>query len=278
MTPARLAAGLALASLASTLWLASATSPAPGGLATGSTASRSRLVALTTGTGDLLTSDLVTVDPREGTCQKVGPLVLSKGHGRVQSQDLVWSQDGKRLLVAQLEFGEKPNEATCWLDTIDPSSLAVERSGVRSPGILDALCWDGQGRLLAVKGASRPLQFVALDPKTGQATDLGALETRLWIRSLVWRAKEGELWGLHMRVSETDGDLLVRLSPQNGAVLQTVKLDLGEIATTLGLDADGTCLVGGAKEGLFRVDLASGKGQRLPKATGHLLTGLMPGR
>jgi hypothetical protein len=72
--------------------------------------------------------------------------------------------------------------------------------------------------------------------------------------------------------------MLVRLSPQDGSVLQSVKLDIGEVATALVIDADGGFLVSGDKESLFRVDPASGSSRRLEKSTGLRFTGLVQGR
>lgn len=248
------------------------------GLETGTAAARSKLVCVTTGSGESLTADVETVDPKEGGSTRVGTLVLAKGQKRVQSQDLAWSADGKQLLVAQLEFADAPAESSAWLDWVDPATLKVARSGPRTVGVLDALCWDGQGRLLAVMGRARPLQLVRLDAATGEAAEIGKLDTRFWLRSLVWRTQPGELWGLHMRASEDDTDALVRLSAADGSVTKIVRLDLGEHATTLCIDAEGAFLVAGSKQGLYRVDPDTGKSKRLPKELGHLVTGLVTGR
>jgi hypothetical protein len=154
----------------------------------------------------------------------------------------------------------------------------VVRSGPATAGVIDSLCWDGQGRLLATLGNSRPQKLIALDPQTGASTEVGALDTKLWVRSLVWRAPQSELWGLHTRTPELPKDALVRLSPQNGAVLQTVELQMDEMATALALDARGGFVVTGAKEGVFAVDLATGKATRAKKDAGVLLTGMVLGR
>ena len=256
----------------------SAFATVPSGVSTGTTTSRSLLVGITTGAGEDLVSEVATIDPIDGTTTKVGSLVLPKGHGRTQSQDLVWSADGKQLLVAQLRFGEKGNEATSWIDWVSPSKLEVVRSGTKVDGVIDSLCWDGQGRLLATHARTRPMKLVTIDTETGALTELATLDEKLWIRSLAWRTSGSELWALHMRASEKDSDLLMRLSPTTGAALYTVKLELGEIATSLVIDVDGNFLVAGDKDGLFRVDVATGKSRRLPKATGVRFTGLVTGR
>lgn len=248
------------------------------GLPMGTAASRASLVGLTTGSGEDLTSDLATLDPKDGTTVKVGALVLPKGHGRTQSQDLAWSADGKQLVVAQLRFGDKANESTTWIDWVDPETLKVVRGSEHVEGVLDALCWDGQGRLLATYCKTRPQKLVTLDAQTGAMTEVATLDKKLWVRGLAWRSAGSELWGLHMRASESEADLLLRLSPQTGAVLQSIPLDLGEVATALVIDATGGFLVSGDKDGLFQVDPATGKSRRLPKATGLRFTGLVRGR
>jgi ligand-binding sensor domain-containing protein len=73
-------------------------------------------------------------------------------------------------------------------------------------------------------------------------------------------------------------DALVRLSPQTGATLQVVELSMSETATAFTIDARGEFLVTGGSEGVFTVDISTGKTQRARRNTGVMLTGIVPGR
>ncbi len=251
--------------------------PATQGLPLGTAASKALLVGVTTGPGEDQTSEVVTVDPRDGKVERIGRLVLAGGHRPVQAQDLAWSADGKQLIVTELEFSVQ-NEAKTWIDWVDPASLKVLRSSEPSPGVLDSLCWDGQQHLLATYGVSRPQTLLVLDAATGARTEIGTLDKRLWVRSLVWRATGSELWALHTRTPELDYDALVKFAPKDGAVLQIVKLEMAELATALVLDARGEFIVTGDKGGVFSVDPATGKCVRAKLESEFRITGLVLGR
>lgn len=257
--------------------LAFALFPLDQGLQTGTPKSKALLVAVTTGSGEAGGSDLVTLDPTDGQTEKIGRLVPAKGHRLVQAQDLEWSADGKTLIVTQLAFDE-PNEGRTWIEWIDPASLKVLRKTDEIAGVLDALAWDSQKRLLATLGTSRPQELLALDPGTGARTVLGALDRRLWVRSLVWDVSRAELWGLHMRTPELDQDALVKLAPKDGTLQQVVKLEMPELATALALDAHGAFVVTGNKGGTFQVDPKTGKTVRAKLEHECVVNGLVLGR
>lgn len=251
--------------------------PLEQGLPTGTEKSKALLVAVTTGSGEAGGSEVVTIDPTDGKTERIGRLVPPKGHRLVQAQDLAWSADGKTLIVTELAFGEH-NEATTWIEWIDPASLTVLRRSDEIPGVLDSLAWDGRGRLLATLGTTRPQKLLALDPETGARTELGALDKCLWVRSLVWDANRSELWGLHLRTPELDQDALVHLALKDGALQQIVKLEMPEMATALALDARGSLVVTGDKGGTFLADLKTGKTVRAKVELGCLVNGMVLGR
>jgi len=212
------------------------------------------LVCVTTGNTDHPAGEIVVLDPATGRSRMIGGITPT-GNER-HATDVVFTADREQLLASIVELGEGPSH--CFLSTLDPKSGRIVRSSASEAGLLDALCWAPDGRLLAVWSEQRPQALVVLDERNGAHTTLATLDARLWLRSLAF-APGGVLWGLHTPTPELDHDALVRLDASSGATLEIVKLDLGGPAWGLEIDASGRLLVTADPGLLHEIDPATGR-------------------
>ncbi len=212
------------------------------------------LLGITTGHTQAGSGEIVLVDAARGTVRVLGAIVSPGGHRT--ANDLVRSRDGRTLLVAQMEFVSEEWRSN--LAEVDLATLKVLRTTPPAAGVLDSLCWEPSGGLLATFSTARPQSLVRVDPATGKRAVVAELDVKLWIRSLAFDPA-GRLWGLHTRTPELDQDALVRIDPANGAVMLTLPLATRAPAMALEVDAKGRFLVACDDDRLEEIDPASGR-------------------
>lgn len=212
------------------------------------------LIGLTTGNDKHPAGELVQLDPQTGKIEVLSSIV-SPG-GQRHGSDVLVLPEKKGVLVTVVELGD--NRGRTFVTRVEIATGKTLREWAPIAGPLDALCQDDRGAVLAMLGPSRPCQPVRLDLEQETTRALGVLDKRLWLISLCFDG-QGQLWGLHMRTPELDHDALVRLDRTNGALLETVKLDLPGQALALEIDARGRFLISADKDALHEVDPKSGK-------------------
>lgn len=220
-------------------------------------------------TGVSTNGDFVLLDSSTGETKVLGRIV--EADGRHVVSDLLVLPGGEQALVSIVEIGD--NAARTVLARCELKSGKRLDAWAPLEQAIDGLCPLEPGQALAAAGSSRPQKLVQLDLARQSLRELGVLDPRLFLGSLCL-ARDGGLYGLHMRTPELDHDALVRLDRKTGALLETIRLDLPTRALALTIDSKGRFLLTADGEWLHELDPKTGRPLRTQKTGAVRIVGL----
>jgi glutamine cyclotransferase len=183
-------------------------------------------------------------------------------HGVTHDGRRVWAATGAKLIAFDPESGEPARSLDCAcdagtafdgtylyqiaearIDKIDPATGNVVAS-IPAPGqgSDSGLTW-AEGSLWV--GQYRDRKIYQIDPGTG--TVMRTIESNRFVTGVTW--VEGELWHGTWEGDESD---IRRINPENGAVLERLKMPSGTGVSGLESDGAGLFYCGGGASGKVR--------------------------
>lgn len=183
-------------------------------------------------------------------------------HGVTHDGHRVWAATGAKLIAFDPESGEPARELDCAcdagtafdgtylyqiaearIDKIDPATGNVVAS-IPAPGkgSDSGLTW-AEGSLWV--GQYRDRKIYQVDPGTGAV--MRTIESNRFVTGVTW--VEGELWHGTWEGDESD---IRRIDPENGAVLERLKMPSGTGVSGLESDGAGLFYCGGGASGKVR--------------------------